>query len=32
VKGWPHMRCYVEVPLTSSKGYVIGSYCIVDNR
>lgn len=26
------MRCYVEVPLTSPAGYVIGSYCIVDNK
>ncbi|KAF2502985.1 hypothetical protein BU16DRAFT_521613 [Lophium mytilinum] len=32
VKGWPYMRCYVEVPLISPAGYVIGSYCIVDNR
>ncbi|KAF2817283.1 uncharacterized protein BDZ99DRAFT_565051 [Mytilinidion resinicola] len=32
VKGWPYMRCYVEVPLISPAGYVIGSYCIVDDR
>jgi len=32
VKGWPHMRSYAEVPLRSSTGYVIGSYCVVDTR
>ncbi|TKA68227.1 hypothetical protein B0A55_09849 [Friedmanniomyces simplex] len=32
VAGWPHMRSYAEVPLTSPKGYVIGSYCVIDDR
>ena len=32
VKGWPHMRYYAEVPLTCPRGYVIGSYCVVDNK
>jgi len=32
VKGFPHMRAYAEVPLVSPLGYVIGSYCVVDNR
>lgn len=32
VTGWPHMRSYAEVPLTSSNGFVIGSYCVVDTK
>jgi signal transduction histidine kinase/CheY-like chemotaxis protein len=32
VSGWPHMVSYLEVPLTSPLGYVLGSYCVVDNR
>lgn len=32
VKGFPQMRTYAEVPLVSPLGYVIGSYCVVDNR
>ncbi|KAK1043503.1 hypothetical protein LTR74_018421, partial [Friedmanniomyces endolithicus] len=32
VAGWPHMRSYAEVPLTSPKGYVIGSFCVIDDR
>ncbi|OCL08077.1 hypothetical protein AOQ84DRAFT_340907 [Glonium stellatum] len=32
VKGWPHMRYYAEVPLICPRGYVIGSYCVVDNK
>jgi hypothetical protein len=32
VTGWPHMRSYAEVPLKSSSGYVVGSYCVVDTR
>ncbi|KAK5109264.1 hypothetical protein LTR62_007138 [Meristemomyces frigidus] len=32
VKGFPHMRSYAEVPLTSDNGYVIGSYCVVDDK
>jgi hypothetical protein len=26
------MRYYAEVPLTCPRGYVIGSYCVVDNK
>lgn len=29
---WPHMRFYAEVPLTSPSGYVLGSYCVVDDK
>lgn len=29
---WPHMRFYAEVPLTSPAGYVLGSYCVVDDK
>ncbi len=32
VEGWPHMRSYCEVPLTSSSGYVLGSLCVIDNK
>lgn len=32
VVGWPHMRFYAEVPLTSPAGYVLGSYCVVDDK
>lgn len=32
VVGWPHMRSYAEVPLTSPNGFVIGSYCVVDDK
>ncbi|QDS76017.1 hypothetical protein FKW77_004904 [Venturia effusa] len=31
VIGFPHMVSYVEVPLKSPSGHVLGSYCIVDN-
>lgn len=31
VAGFPHMRSYLEVPLTTSKGRVVGGYCVVDN-
>ena len=30
VAGFPHMRSYAEVPLKTSTGSVIGSYCVVD--
>ncbi|KAH8648655.1 hypothetical protein BX600DRAFT_518021 [Xylariales sp. PMI_506] len=30
--GFPHMVSYLEVPLISPLGYVLGSYCVVDNR
>jgi signal transduction histidine kinase/ActR/RegA family two-component response regulator len=32
IKSWPFMRSYAEVPLISPLGYVIGGYCVVDNR
>ncbi|KAF3914237.1 hypothetical protein AA313_de0203991 [Arthrobotrys entomopaga] len=32
VAGWPHMRSYAEVPVISPLGYVIGGYCVVDNK
>ncbi|RHZ63232.1 hybrid sensor histidine kinase/response regulator [Aspergillus thermomutatus] len=32
VVNWPHMRFYAEVPLHSPSGYVLGSYCVVDNQ
>lgn len=32
VRDWPHMRFYAEVPLVSAAGYVLGSYCIVDDK
>lgn len=32
VTGWPHMRAYLEVPLRTSTGLVIGSYCVVDDK
>jgi signal transduction histidine kinase/ActR/RegA family two-component response regulator len=32
VAGYPAMVSYVEVPLRSNLGHIIGSYCVVDNR
>jgi signal transduction histidine kinase/DNA-binding NarL/FixJ family response regulator len=32
VSGFPHMVSYLEVPLISPLGYVLGSYCVVDNK
>ncbi|KAJ6190225.1 CheY-like superfamily [Penicillium mononematosum] len=32
VREWPHMRFYAEVPLFSASGYVLGSYCIIDDK
>lgn len=32
VREWPYMRFYAEVPLTSPAGYVLGSYCVVDDK
>ncbi|KAJ5113072.1 hypothetical protein N7456_001606 [Penicillium angulare] len=29
---WPHMRFYAEVPLYSPSGYVLGSFCVVDDK
>lgn len=32
VVGWPHMRFYAEVPIKTTTGILIGSYCVVDNK
>lgn len=32
VLNWPYFRFYAEVPLYSPSGYVLGSYCVVDNK
>jgi hypothetical protein len=32
VREWPFMRFYAEVPLYSATGYVLGSYCVVDDE
>ncbi|KAJ5999913.1 hypothetical protein N7481_000322 [Penicillium waksmanii] len=32
VQNWPYFRFYAEVPLYSPSGYVLGSYCVVDNK
>jgi signal transduction histidine kinase/GAF domain-containing protein len=32
VTGFPHMVSYAEVPLVSPLGYVLGSYCVVDDK
>jgi hypothetical protein len=32
VAGYPGMVSYVEVPLRSLSGHILGSYCVVDNR
>ncbi|KAJ5689706.1 hypothetical protein N7462_004098 [Penicillium macrosclerotiorum] len=32
VREWPHMRFYAEVPLVSPCGFVLGSYCVVDDK
>lgn len=32
VAGYPYMVSYLEVPLVSPLGYVLGSYCVVDNK
>ncbi|KAJ5297889.1 hypothetical protein N7508_008138 [Penicillium antarcticum] len=32
VREWPFMRFYAEVPLYSATGYVLGSYCVVDDQ
>lgn len=32
VRGWPHMRSYLEVPLRTSSGICIGSYSVIDSR
>ena len=32
VRGFPFMKFYAEVPIHSPAGYVIGTYCVVDNR
>jgi hypothetical protein len=32
VVGYPSMVSYIEIPLTSISGHILGSYCVVDNR
>ncbi|CAO2652584.1 Nn.00g008670.m01.CDS01 [Neocucurbitaria sp. VM-36] len=32
VAGYPRMVSYIETPLRSLSGHVIGSYCVVDNK
>ncbi|KAJ5213487.1 hypothetical protein N7449_000656 [Penicillium cf. viridicatum] len=32
VLSWPFFRFYAEVPLYSPSGFVLGSYCVVDNK
>lgn len=32
VRAWPYMRFYAEVPLYSPAGFVLGSYCVVDDK
>ncbi|KFA53335.1 hypothetical protein S40293_06679 [Stachybotrys chartarum IBT 40293] len=32
VKGYPNLVSYVEVPLVSPLGYLLGSYCILDDK
>ncbi|KAI2481136.1 BaeS Signal transduction histidine kinase [Pyrenophora tritici-repentis] len=32
VAGYPHMVSYIEVPLCSISGHILGSYCVVDNK
>jgi hypothetical protein len=32
VAGYPHMVSYIEIPLTSISGHILGSYCVVDSR
>ncbi|KAF3385606.1 Autoinducer 2 sensor kinase/phosphatase LuxQ [Penicillium rolfsii] len=32
VRTWPYMRFYAEVPLYSPGGFVLGSYCVIDDK
>lgn len=32
VAGYPSMVSYMEIPLLSASGYILGSYCVVDNK
>ncbi|KAK4173217.1 hypothetical protein QBC36DRAFT_360492 [Triangularia setosa] len=32
VKNYPYFRSYLEVPLVSPLGYLMGSYCVVDSK
>jgi hypothetical protein len=32
VAGWPYMKFYAEVPIHSPTGFVIGTYCVVDDK
>ncbi|KAH7089186.1 hypothetical protein FB567DRAFT_591294 [Paraphoma chrysanthemicola] len=32
VEGYPRMVSYIEVPLRSISGHIVGSYCVVDDK
>ncbi|KAF1935381.1 hypothetical protein EJ02DRAFT_389299 [Clathrospora elynae] len=32
VAGYPRMVSYIEIPLCSLSGHIVGSYCVVDNK
>jgi hypothetical protein len=32
VQAWPYMRFYAEVPLYSPSGFVLGSFCVIDDK
>ena len=32
VREWPYMRFYAEVPIRSPSGFVIGGYCVIDDK
>ena len=32
VSEWPFMRFYAEVPIRSPSGFVIGGYCVIDDK
>ena len=32
VAEWPYMRFFAEVPIRSSSGFIIGGYCVIDDK
>ncbi|KAF7712770.1 Uncharacterized protein PECH_007344 [Penicillium ucsense] len=32
VQAWPFMRFYAEVPIFSPSGFVLGTYCVIDDK